>query len=362
MSARLAVWLISISLILTGCSQPEETSEPDVLPLASQEAVVNEDCEPAFEPIAIRVESIVQRLNLSGAGLLIVQDGQTRCRRFFGNFDKQTTVHLVSAAKWLSSATILTLVDEGMLTLDEPIAKYLPYYTGDREETTMRQLLSHTAGLPMYSNCMFDAAMTLDQCAREIAALPLEAKPGTEFRYSGTSYSVAGRVAEVVSDMPWIGIFNEMMAIPLGLKLTDYGATLNPILSEGYVVSTLDEYGAFLQMLLDNGVSKTGERILTAEALAELHGDQTANVRIALSPGGPDTKYGLGVWRSAIDENGIAQRISSPGGGGFTPWIDLERNLYGILMIEDRIERVWEDIGAIRQQVAEIADGLELGD
>jgi CubicO group peptidase (beta-lactamase class C family) len=358
------IFALVLAFAVTGCSESDTAVETadSVAQSLSQEAVVLVGCDAEFQPVADRVEGIVNRLRLRGAGLLIVQDGQTRCRQFFGNYDEETTVHLVSAAKWLSAATIMTLVDEGILSLDEPISSFLPYYSGDRESTTIRQLLSHTAGLPMYHDCMFQHSLTLDSCARQIASMPLDAAPGTEFRYSGTSYSVAGRVAEVVADKAWLLIFQEKMATPLGLIQTNYGPTRNPILSEGYVVSTLDEYGIFLQMLMDGGVSQSGEQILSAAAITELHGDQTANVAITFSPGGPNTSYGLGVWRSGFDEDGFAQRIASPGGGGFTPWIDFERNIFGIFMIEDRIERVWEDVGAIRQKVAEIVDELNLGD
>ena len=299
--SRWAIYALTLALAMTSCSQPEDSAESSAQSL-TQEPILIKGCASEFRPVADQVSAIIDEVRFARRrGCSLCKMARHAVRLFFGNYDENTTVHLVSAAKWLSAATIMTLVDDGTLSLDEPISSTLPYYAGDREATTIRQLLSHTAGLPIYHDCMFESSSTLDACARQIAVMLLMPLPAQNFATVVRAIRSPERVAEAASDKAWLLIFEQKMAAPLGLTHTHYGPTRNHILSEGYVVSTLDEYGIFLQMLLDGGVAKSGEQILSPEAIAELHGDQTSNVEITFSPGGPDTSYGLGVWRSGFD-------------------------------------------------------------
>jgi CubicO group peptidase (beta-lactamase class C family) len=316
-------------------------------------------CDPAFVPVSDRVSQAVRDLQLDGGALLLKQNGQTVCEAYFGSYDERTVVPIASAAKWRSAATILTLVDDGTLALDDPVSKYLPYFTGDHGDITLRQLLSHTSGLPDYSPCMFRPDLKLDECAREIAALDLLAAPGTQFFYSGAGYSVAGRMAEAASGLSWAELFDARMAQPLGFSATSYGNTWNPSLSEGYTVSSLREYGAFLQMMLDGGMAN-GQQVLSAASLAEMRRDQTLGTALGFSPRGADVTYGLGVWRDRVGPTGAASEISSPGVGGFVPWIDFDRNLVGVFMVYDPTEQVWETVSQVRQETRDIIDvGIE---
>lgn len=335
--------LVALGLALTcGCQRSTPTPEAP-------------HCDPEFAPVRDRVARVVEELGLPGGALLLRIDGQTVCEAYFGAYDEQTAVPVVSAAKWLSAATVLTLVDEGTLALDDPASKYLPYLTGDKVTITVRQLLSHTSGLPPYHECMFDESLTLDECARQIAQVELESPPGTQFRYAGTAYTIAGRVAEAASGMAWEDLFQTRIAEPLNLTATTYGPTKNPVLSEGYTISSLRDYGAFLQMIV-NGGTFDSQQVLSPEAIAEMRANQTAEAEIAFSPRGSHTSYGLGVWRDRGGPAEAAGQISSPGGGGFVPWVDFDRNLIGIFMIFHRIEPVWGTVLDIQQQTREIVD------
>ena len=357
--------VISIALLLfiTSCQSAPESSDvtnSDVatsIAPASNEANPNDhsDCQAEFVPVKEYVAGVIEREVLPGGGLLIIKDDHTYCRVFYGRYTETTTVNLVSAAKWLSAATIMTIVDEGLLALDDPVSKYLDHFQGEHGEITVRQMLSHTSGLPAYTQCMFVQEITLSGCSYEIAGLELEAMPGSEFRYGGVAYSLAGRVAEVAADQFWNDIFRERIAEPLLLSFTDFGATYNPMLSEGYVVSTMDEYARFVKMIKDEGKA-FGKQVLSVEAIQEILKEQTTDADLTYSIAGPNTSYGLGVWRNNIDENGFAHHISSPGGGGFVPWIDYQRNVIGIFMINHRIEPVWNDISEIQQMIRDIVD------
>ncbi|MBI1730155.1 beta-lactamase family protein [Candidatus Acetothermia bacterium] len=336
--------LISALLLLPSCQQQEKELYSD-----------QPRCDPKFASLQDPVAKMMKDLNLTGAGLLLIWKGQTVCEAYLGGYNQDTTVPIVSAAKWLSAATILTLADDGTLSLDDLVSKYLPYFPGEKGAITLRELLSHTSGIDLYNDCMFQSVLTLDECAREVASMNLLASPGTQFNYSGAAFSVAGRMAEVASKMPWAEIFSTKMAQPLGLKVTTYGKSMNPMLSEGYVSSSLREYGVFLKMIAQNGISQ-GKRILTQNSIQEMESDQTTHAEIGYSPRDPSLRYGLGIWRDLVHPDGRPAQISSPGGGGFVPWIDYDRNLIGIVMFYDRIERVWPAVAAVQQGARDIID------
>jgi len=266
---------------------------------------------------------------------------------------------VVSAAKWLSAAAILTLVDEGRLRLDDSASHYLPYFTGDKRGITVRQLLSHTAGLPDYAPCMFQSDLTLDDCARQIGEkTKLRAAPGQEFAYGGAAFSVAGRVAEVAAKAPWAEIFATRIAAPLGLRHTGYGATANPMLSEGLAYSSAADYATLLQMVLDGG-THDGKRVLSEAMIEEMTRDQTAGVGNRVSPRG-DRSYGLGCWRDVVDSTtGRVLLVTSPGGGGFVPWINRRRGMIGVLAVYDRLERVWPTALAVMTAARDGAVALD---
>jgi CubicO group peptidase (beta-lactamase class C family) len=298
-------------------------------------------CEPAFQPAADSLAQMTGELGLGGAALVLRHEGRVVCEVYTGGFGVTTEVPLVSAAKWLSAATILTLVDDGRLKLDEPIGKRLSYFKGNLGAITLRQLLSLTSGLPGLHPCMTRADLTLDECARDIAKQArLSGPPGSAFAYGGMGFTVAGRLAEVADGKPWAEVFRARMAEPLGMRHTGYGATANPMLSEGLAYSTAEEYSRMLQMVLDGG-TWDGRRILSAEAVEEMTRDQTAGAEIAASPRGTTT-YGLGCWRDVVDSaTGRALVLTSPGAGGFIPWINRARGLAGVVAAYDRLDRVW---------------------
>ena len=287
-----------------------------------------------------------------GASIAIVQNGKVILRRHYGTFADETVVPIASASKWISAAVIMSVVDEGKLSLDDRVIKYIPSFSGDKSSITIRQLLSHTSGLPAdsglrSSGCLSDRFTTLAACAGEIAAGPLIAAPGTEFNYGGLSMQVAGRVAEIVEAKPWEEIFQQRIARPLALTTMTYGSSANPFIA-GSVRSSLDDYVRFLQMILNRGVVN-GRTILSAASVDEMQKDQTRGAAIGFTPyekygyldaGLPSTRYGLGEWRERVDATGRAVEVSSQGAFGFSPWIDKERMLVGVLMLRSSLIQV----------------------
>jgi uncharacterized protein (TIGR03437 family) len=309
--------------------------------------------QPAFNLSAL--DPILERtlsLFTPGASLLITVEGQTVYRKTAGIFDTAKPVPIASASKWLAAATILTLVDDRTLSLDTRVSQYLPQFNQDKAAITLRQLLSHTSGLVSDSPCLVSGSTAMAGCVSEIAAEPLRFPPGAKFAYGNASLQVAGHLAERATGKSWNTLFWERLGTPLKFactRLDGIGSLESPIVANG-VVSCADDYTRFLQMIIGGGVYG-GRRILSTASIAEMSADQTRGVEIAetlyssfaqLDPQLPLLRYGLGVWRERVDPSFRALEISSQGAFGFSPWVDFQRNLTGVLAVESSQEAIMQ--------------------
>lgn len=308
-----------------------------------------------FDAVTALMGELMRELRLDGTSLLLVRPEGVVYEHYFGSFTAETDVWIASASKWLSAATILTLVDDGLLTLDAPVSVLLPTWTGEHGTITMRQLLSHTHGLPTYGGAIYDRSITLEACAETILALPLRRSPGTDFAYGDTGFQLAGRMAEVAAGRAWNDIFAERIAGPLGMAHTTYTDTRNPNLARG-AYSRLRDYGNFLRMLLLQGVWEN-RQILSAAAVAELGRDQTMGLPLAATIHTDERRYGLGCWRDLVAANGDAIQLSSPGVSGVWPWIDLQRKVGGVFLVQRSFYDVNTGVERIMAAVRDIMDG-----
>jgi CubicO group peptidase (beta-lactamase class C family) len=323
--------------------QPSRSSSPSPSPnMASRTASTADLTE--LDTFFARVAADIPR----GLEVLIAQDGQEIYWKQFGGWRRNPQAPIASATKWYSAGVIMSLVDDGLLSLDDRASKYLPYLTGDKATITIRQLMSHTAGcpgeFPVANRCLGDPADTLDHCARALSNAPLRAKPGSAFIYSGAGMQIAGRVAEVATGKDWQTLFCERIAVPLGLTATDYayeGATRNPRISGGGR-STVGDYMKYLSMIAQGGVCN-GRRVLSSQAVDTMLRDQTGGAPIVESPAerpgireprAAPSRYGIGNWLEEPDESGHASWHSSPGLFGWTPVIDTRRHLQVVVGVQ----------------------------
>ncbi|MDO0924517.1 serine hydrolase domain-containing protein [Streptomyces sp. TG1A-8] len=131
-------------------------------------------------------------------------------------FTAATAVPLGSLTKPYTAALVLLLADDGDLDLDEPAADHLPELRAT-PKVTIRQLLSHTGGLPTGPDSDTAAALTgarylATVCTADDALFP----PGTDFSYSNAGYVAAGRLVEAVTGMPWHEAVRALLLEPLG--------------------------------------------------------------------------------------------------------------------------------------------------
>jgi CubicO group peptidase (beta-lactamase class C family) len=309
------------------------------------------------------IDDLLERIarKHGGCALVVVKDEKVIYRKGFGSHGPERVIPVASASKWLAGALIMSLIDDGMLSLDDYVSKYLPEFTDVKSNITIRQLFAHTSGLPPETGCRNDKRTTLDHCVNQIAPVKLRAAPGEEFYYGGVSMHVGGRIAEIVSGQSWNELFVARVATPLGMSHSDffaYGPTGNPR-PAGDARSSVDDYARFLQMILQRG-SFGGKRILSEASVLEMHKDQTGGARIAytiyekhaaLDQSLPLARYGIGVWREKADASGQLLEASSQGALGFSPWIDFERNLAGVLSVRSSFSRALPEYLAVKDQI-----------
>src|SRR3989339_56059 len=272
-----------------------------------------------------------------------------------GTYDENTVKPIYSSTKWLSAATLLSLVDDNRLSLDDTIGSFLPIFTQyGKGRITIRQLLSHTSGLSGYSEQNYENSdsLSLAQSVDSIAVhVPLEDPPGSCVNYGSVSMQVAGRIAEIVSGKDWDTLFFEKIASKCQMPHTEYvkSTPSNPWIAGG-AYSSLNEYMNFVRMLFDNGVFN-GATVLSAQSISEFYKDQTNNVPVKYlpypfsppyHPYNADTiRYGLGNFIDVENpSNGYVEHISGPGAWGAYPWIDRCRNVSGMIFTYAPITQV----------------------
>jgi CubicO group peptidase (beta-lactamase class C family) len=127
-----------------------------------------------------------------------------------------------SVSKQFMAMSILLLVQDGKLSLDDPIGRFLPSLTR-ANDITIRQLLSHTSGYQDYYPLDYVAPfmmqpVTPDEILDRWARKPLDFEPGTQWQYSNTNFVVAGQILEQVTGMPLMAFLEKRIFSPLGME------------------------------------------------------------------------------------------------------------------------------------------------
>lgn len=348
-----AVLLIALS----GCGRPTEGVPP-----ATQSSSEGTTVPPKVRE---EMEAVVKQ-GIPGITAIAMRDGKQIFRLDVGKIEPNQLYPIASASKWMTAALVMTVVDEGKLSLDAPISTYLPEFKGEAAKITLRQLLAQTSGGGSLMNMVDvrqDARMTLAQSAAEIAKRPLEDGPGKVFKYGGPGFQVAGALVEKVTGRRWADLFNERITQPLGIKTLYWlhipprdvspEETLNPLL-QGGVVTTADDYMRFLTMLAQHGKYE-GRQILSAKAVDEMETIQTLGLPMAWVPPGAKAsmQYALGNWCEAWEADGKCTLVSSPGAFGTFPWIDRTHGLYGIFFVKDRLPHIAQNLNEARMAIIE---------
>jgi len=289
-----------------------------------------------FDATDARLEERVSSAGLSGGMIRIVAaDGTVLHEHAVGDGSGSTPLAMASSTKWLTATTLMTFVDQGVMGLDDDIAKWLPEFGGSNPPITVRQLLDHTSGVR--DNPCQDDGTALAACVRTLASSPREFAPGSQFSYGNSPFLVVGRLVEVLGADDFATVVHRRLTGPLGMENTNWpGApgAANPAFGAN---ATVDDYGKFLDMILHEGTSN-GTRVLSPNAVAKITSNQVASydtshdysVGITGIP-----RYGLGCWIDVLDPAGKTAVVSGNGGKGFYPWIDFTTHTWGIVGVQD---------------------------
>lgn len=302
--------------------------------------------------ISARVQEMVDARGLPGARLVLVRNGGVILERSFGSYTPATQVPIASASKWLSTTAIARLVDRDALQWSDTIGDYLPSAPIEKRGITLAQLLSHTSGIRGEdAGCLSDIDIAMQACVDQILALPLRYAPGTRFSYGGNSFQVAGRMAELATGQSWDELFVEEVVTPLGLGQTDYAFTStsptyvpvsNPRIAGGARASASD-YVRIVEAHVGRGMFR-GQRYLDSAIVEDMQRDQTFGVPIINSPDPDAFGYGFGEWRNLVDASAQAVQTSSQGAFGFSPWLDNDLGLAGVLLVRTQLWLIRSDV------------------
>jgi CubicO group peptidase (beta-lactamase class C family) len=190
----------------------------------------------AQEPAAIdkAVTDVLARSGAPSASIAIVKDGRLMYARAYGNARLEPPVaatpdmrySIGSISKQFTAAAILLLAEEGKLTLDDKVVRWLPELTR-AQDVTIRQLLSMTSGYQdFWPQDYVMPTMLQPVTAEEIMAgwarKPLDFEPGTKWQYSNTNYVIAGLIVERVAGMPLLDFLRKRVFEPLRMtSVTD---------------------------------------------------------------------------------------------------------------------------------------------
>jgi CubicO group peptidase (beta-lactamase class C family) len=303
-----------------------------LIPLAFYPSSVNADTIIEKEAIDEFITNYIKHNGLPGASIVIVKDGKVIYEKGYGHdsegkpLTEKSLMRIGSVSKSFTAFSVLQLVDEGKINLDDPVVKYLPELTMDDtrlQKVTIRHLLSHTSGIP--NPTIVPPATTLKAGVNRLQDWKLNWQPGDKYSYSNSNYWILARLVEVISGMEFPKYLKQKIFSPLGMDdtlsainsgdpvkglskgyTTAYGTALpwweleQMFAGSGGVISTAADMGKWLSMHTNEGENMNGERLLSKSLLEESYSPQ---------PGSP--RYGLG-W-SLSSPNVKPARISHSG-------------------------------------------------
>jgi len=190
-------------------------------------AQLSQETKDAIDKLATETLS---RTGVPSASIAVVKDGQIVYTKAYGDarLEPKTAAtsemrySIGSISKQFTAAALLLLQEQGKLSLDDKVSKFIPDLTR-ANEVTIRQLLSHTSGYQDYWPQDYVMPMMLEPVkAQKILDLwarkPLDFDPGTKWQYSNTNYVIAGLIIEKASGMPMLQFLSEKIFVPLGMK------------------------------------------------------------------------------------------------------------------------------------------------
>ncbi len=295
------------------------------------------------EPWQSRLDAFVlshmASTRLPGLSLALIKDGEVAYRRGYGFRDwhdgiaatPNTLYGIGSVTKSFTCIALMQLQERGLLSIDDPVDKYLPFPVRPKGETVrLRHFMSHTSGIP----ALGFAEHVLRQAVRPRPALLTvggpedmlgfmdeagdwaHARPGERWFYLNEGYVLLGAVVAKVSGMDYVDYVRRNILGPLGMHRSYFGRDdvesdpdaavpsysdregkyheadycYGKIVAEGGLISSVEDMARYIRMHLDGGVTATGERVVSEASLAEMQKPRIPTPGAYFTPlSGPET-------------------------------------------------------------------------
>lgn len=383
-----------------------------VLPAKGQPRV----SDPKFVGIPQAMQQFVKDGTLSGSVTLLAREGKVLSFEAIGLADiatkkameYDTVFWIASMTKPITAMGVMLLQEEGKLSLDDPIEKYLREFKGQlmikvksAEHTvlvkparpvTIKDLLTHTSGLVSHSPLDGEAidVLSLKEAVITYALSPLQFEPGSQWSYCNPGINTLGRLIEVVSGEEYADFMEKRIFRPLGMRnttfwpdkkqlsrlATSYKASpdsrgLEPVgiryltkpysnkkrapLAAGGLFSTAEDLLKLYQMILDGGVIGK-KRLLRPETIQLMTTNHTGEMKAGFSEG-----MGMGLGFQVVRQPAGVTAMLSPGtfghGGahGTQGWIDPTTKTIYILLIQRTGLKPTGDASPMRRAFQEAA-------
>jgi len=293
------------------------------------------------------IEQEIMARHIPGLAVAVVQNGKMVKTQGYGYADlnskksatSQTVFQLASVTKQFVATGIMSLVEDGKLSTDAPITRFLDNLPTSWNGITIRQLLTHTSGIQDYlgSPAAAKTDLQLDpQLTKLVRSMGLQFQPGDKWEYSNSNYLLLGHVIERVSGKSYDRFLVDRFFRPFGMASTRRRVVGDPAMAVGYVLaadgSTPKEAMFLPPALWDNGdgglvstaedmakwdIALTSGRVVSKPSIDEMY------TRVVLN-GGKVQDYGYAMVVHVVGSHRIIGHGGSRPGvaANYTRWLD----------------------------------------
>jgi uncharacterized protein YbbC (DUF1343 family)/CubicO group peptidase (beta-lactamase class C family) len=311
----------------------QSASRSSAKPAAQRTAKLTVGNDPRLADLDSVIDQSIAKDEIPGGVLLVGSHERIVWRKAYGSravvpkreaMTPDTIFDLASLTKvFATTGAVMKLLEQGKVRLNDPVVKYIPELgtegsTAEKNQITIRQLLTHTAGFsPDPTDANIPAGWTgVDPLLREIYAEPLTAPPGSRFVYSDTGFILLGEIVKRVSGMSLDEFATKEIFEPMGMRETRFlppanwipriapteeidlpagakagsgaghvlrGTVHDPrarqmggVAGHAGLFSTADDLSLFCKMMLAGGVAPNGKRIFAAATVRLMTSAQQA--------------------------------------------------------------------------------------
>ena len=252
------------------------------------------------------VQAEMQRRHIPALSLAVTQNGKIVKQKAYGlaNVElnvaatPETVYQIASTTKTFTASAILKLVEEGKLSLDDSVTKWLPEVPAGWSGVTVRHCLSHTSGLPdiVLDPCTLDlVADTREEAIKKLAGMPAPNQPGATWSYNQTGYVLLGMILEKVSGMKFEEFLEQRFFRPLGMTATRFGDYKEIVPGRASLYTRLESCGP-------EGPKLFPDKIQSAQPAYVYNPDMHTGAGINTTAGD------LAKWNLALDEAKVLKR------------------------------------------------------